>query len=157
MTDTRLRAEDLPVGRVLVVGDYTVSRAEIVAFARQWDPQPVHLDEEFARGTRFGDLIGSGLHTLAIFQRLCALNVYRDWAVIAGRTIRDVQLLRPLRPDSTVRVSLRIDAVTPDSPARALVRKTGTVCHGDTVLMTIDVESYVERRPDERLDSEGWT
>ncbi|MET0455031.1 MAG: MaoC/PaaZ C-terminal domain-containing protein [Mycobacterium sp.] len=147
MVDDRLlRAEDLPVGRLLELGEYTVAREEIVAFATQWDPQPFHIDEEFARHTRFGDLIGSGLHTIAIFQRLCVLRLYRDWAVIAGRAVRDVELTRPLRPDTTVQATVQIESVTPDSPTRSLVRKKGAVLHGDVVLMTIDVESYVLRR-----------
>ncbi|MTD52640.1 MaoC/PaaZ C-terminal domain-containing protein [Amycolatopsis pithecellobii] len=144
--DNRLRAEDLPVGELIELGSQTVTRAEIIEFATQWDPQPFHIDADFARGTMFGDVIGSGLHTLAIFQRLAALNLYRQWAVVAGRAVRNVQLTAPLRPDTTVRATVRVDSVTPHSPGRSLVCKTGRVWHEDTVLMTVEFESYVLSR-----------
>src|SRR5215211_2002317 len=98
--DDRIRAEQLPVGETIDLGEHRVTREAIVAFATDWDPQPFHVDLEFARSTTFGDVIGSGLHTLAIFQRLAVLGAYRDWAIVAGRTVRDVQFLSPLRPET---------------------------------------------------------
>lgn len=144
--DQRLRAEDLPVGDTIELGRYTVSRSEIVDFASQWDPQPFHTDPVFARDTMFGDVIGSGLHTMAIYQRLAVLGAYRRWAVVAGRAIRDVELTSPLRPDSTVHATVTIDSVTPRSAERALVATTGRVRHGDVTLMTLRVDAYVLRR-----------
>lgn len=144
--DDRLRAEDLTIGELIALGSRTVTREEIVAFATQWDPQPFHIDPDFARGTTFGDVIGSGLHTLAVFQRLAVLNLYRRWAVVAGRALRSVQLTAPLRPDTTVRATVRVDSVTPRSADRSLVRKTGKVLHEDVILLTVEVESYVLRR-----------
>ncbi|MFC5676006.1 MaoC/PaaZ C-terminal domain-containing protein [Aeromicrobium endophyticum] len=146
MTYERVYAEDVPVRTEIELGEHRVTRGEIIAFARQWDPQPFHVDEEFARGTVFGDLIGSGLHTMAIFQRLAVTRLYRHWAIIAGRAINDVRMTRPLRPDTTVRATVWVDSVEPDSPSRSLMRKTGTVWHGDHVMMTIGVESYIARR-----------
>ncbi|MYW90769.1 hypothetical protein G3I59_09145 [Amycolatopsis rubida] len=144
--DNRLRAEDLPVGELIDLGSRRVSRAEIIEFAMQWDPQPFHTDPDFARGTVFGDVIGSGLHTLAVFQRLAALNLYRYWALVAGRAVRNVQLTAPLRPDTTVRATIRVDSVTPHRGDRSLVRKTGQVLHEDAVLMTVEYEAFVLRR-----------
>jgi acyl dehydratase len=144
--EQRLVAEELPVGRLLELGQYSVTRAEIIEFARQWDPIPLHLDQEFARSTIFGDVIGSGLHTMAIFQRLAAVTLYTRWAVIAGRAVKNVRLTNPLRPDTTVRATARVESVTADNPVRAIARITGTVLEGDVALMTIEVESYVQRR-----------
>lgn len=146
MDDARLRAEDLPVGEVIELGEYTVTRDEVIRFASQWDPLPFHVDPEFARGTVFHDVIGSGLHTLAIYQRLAVLGAYRRWAIVAGRAIRDVSLTSPLRPDTTVRATVAVDSVTPHSAERALVAKTGRVLHGDLVLMTLHIDAYVLRR-----------
>lgn len=84
-------AEDLPIGELLELGEHTVTRQEIVTFAAQRDPLPFHVDE-FARSTRFGGVIRSGLHTMAIFQRSAARRLYRHWAPIAGRAISDVRL-----------------------------------------------------------------
>lgn len=144
--DGRLRAEDLPLGRTIELGDYHVTREEIISFAARWDPQPFHVDEVFARETSFGDVIGSGLHTMAVFQRLAVAGAYRYWAVVAGRAIRDVSLTSPLRPDTTVRAAVTVDSVVPHTGRRALVSLTGRVLHGDDVLMTMHVDAYVLRR-----------
>jgi acyl dehydratase len=61
--------EDAAVGETVELGSHTFGREEIVAFARQFDPQPFHLDEEAARGSLFGSLCASGWHTAALFIR----------------------------------------------------------------------------------------
>lgn len=144
--DRRLTAEELPIGEVIDLGEYWVSRDEIIQFARQWDPMPFHVDPEFARHTVFGDVIGSGMHTMAVYQRLAVLGAYRHWAIVAGRAIRGVDLTSPLRPDTTVRATVEIDSVTATSLERALVSKTGRVLHKDLELMSVRVDSYVLRR-----------
>ena len=142
-----MRAEDLSIGQIIDLGEHRVSREEIVDFASKWDPQPFHLDADFAATTRFGELIGSGLHTMAIYQRLAVLGAYRHWAIIAGRRIREVGFTKPLRPGTTVRATVVVDTVTPESADRSLVRKTGRVLQGDHVLMTLKIDVYVLRRP----------
>lgn len=144
--DHRLRAEDLPIGEVIDLGGHHVTRDEIISFASQWDPQPFHIDSEFAKGTVFGEVIGSGVHSMAIFQRLAVLAAYRHWAVVAGRTIREVSLMSPLRPNTTVHATVEIGSVTPRSAERSLVVKRGRLLCGDVVLMTMEIDSYVLRR-----------
>ncbi|MFP8875222.1 MAG: MaoC/PaaZ C-terminal domain-containing protein [Myxococcota bacterium] len=58
--------EDFEVGDITEIGNHTVSREEIIGFARQWDPQPFHVDEEFAADSMFGGLIASSCHTYSI-------------------------------------------------------------------------------------------
>jgi acyl dehydratase len=144
--DRRLRAEALPVGETIALGEYYVSQQEIIDFAAQWDPQLFHIDPAFARATTFGGLIGSGLHTMAIYQRLAVIGAYRHWAVVAGRSVRDIEFTSPLRPDTTVSASVRIDSVSPVSDDHALVMKTGKVLHGDRVLMRLQVDAYALRQ-----------
>jgi acyl dehydratase len=67
-----LYLQDLPVGLRLSHGTYTVDAEQIKAFARQFDPQPFHLDEATAAETFFGGLAASGWHTAAITMRLIA-------------------------------------------------------------------------------------
>jgi acyl dehydratase len=61
--------EDLEVGQSAALGSYTFAREEIVDFARRFDPQPFHLDEEAAKASLFGALCASGWHTSAIWLR----------------------------------------------------------------------------------------
>ena len=62
--------EDFPLGEVVEFGDRLVTAEEIVEFARQFDPQPFHLDEDAARGTQAGGLIASGWHTASLLMRM---------------------------------------------------------------------------------------
>lgn len=144
--DNRLFAEDLDTGLTIVLGRHTVDTQEIIDFARAWDPQPFHVNEEAGRRSSFGTIIGSGLHTMAIFQRMAVETAYSRWAVIAGRAIRDVQLTAPLRPGATVTGTLTITAIIPAGSHRALVSKRGFVHDGDVQLLSMDIDSYVARR-----------
>jgi acyl dehydratase len=142
-----LYAEDLVVGSTYQLGEYEVSAEEIVSFASQWDPQPFHTDPEFATGGFFGGLIASGLHTQGIFHRLAVLGVYRDWAIIAGRRIRDVALPAPVRPGSVLSGQISIDEMTPTAPDRCLMVTRGRLTSGQTPVLEGTFETYIRRRP----------
>lgn len=143
----RLHAEDLVIGETVELGTYTASAEEIIAFATQWDPQDFHTDPTIAADGFFGEVIGSGIHSLAIYQRLAVLGAYRHWAVVAGRRIRSVELTAPLRPGTTVSADLTVESVEHTRPGRALVVTRGRLLteDGATMLACI-VESYVRRR-----------
>ena len=64
--------EDLKAGDRFKSGTYKVTEEQIVSFAREFDPQPFHLDPAVARQTMFKSLIASGWHTAAIFAREAA-------------------------------------------------------------------------------------
>lgn len=149
-------AEDLVEGMTINLGTYTVSRTEIIEFASAWDPQPLHIDGEWAKSGPFGEVIASGLHSFAVFQRLAVLGAYRDWAMIAGRTIRDVQLTSPVRAGMTLRATLVIGRVLLLRSDRAIVTKEGRLDHDDTRVFTVTTDAWVGRRPlpprGERLD-----
>lgn len=141
-------AEDLAVGTIIDLGTYSVTHGEIIAFATQWDPLPFHIDQAAAESGYFGGLIASGIHSLAIFQRLAALGAYRHWSIIAGRALRNVELRRPVRPGITLSGSIRIDAVTPTRPGRSAVTTTGLLtAAGETVLSSV-TDSIVRNRPE---------
>jgi len=141
-----LYADDLTVGLTVALGQRTVTTQEIIELATAWDPQPFHVDEEAGRRSRFGTIIGSGLHTMAIFQRMAVEHAYSRWAVIAGRAIRDVQLTAPLRPGATVTGSLKITAIVPVDDRRSLVTKRGLIHDGDVQLMKMELDAYIARR-----------
>ena len=100
MSDT-LFYEDLEVGRVLVSPAHVVDEAELVQFARTWDPLPAHIDK--AAGERdFGSLTAPGLYMLALKQRL--IHQMARHEVIASFGYDEVRFLNPVRPGQTVRV-----------------------------------------------------
>ena len=96
-----LYAEDLVVGSVHGLGTYQVTLQEILDFAEKWDPQVFHVDRAAAEAGFFGEIIASGVHTVAIFQRLAVRGAYRHWSVIAGRRV-SAEFPAPVRPGRTL-------------------------------------------------------
>ena len=143
----RLPAEQLEVGRSLDLGTYRVDRADLIRFAAQWDPQAFHLDEADAKAGAFGDVIASGVHTLAIFQRLAVTGAYLHWDVVAGRRLGDVEFTAPVRAGDTLRGRLTVEAVGPCDPGRSLVTVRGGLDVEGVPVLTLLVELYVRRTP----------
>jgi len=115
--------DDLHVGLSFTSTTHTLSAEEIVAFARQYDPQPFHLDDEAARDTLFGGLAASGWHTAAISMKL----LVGDGAPFAGGIIGSGGELvwpRPTYPGDTLRVVWEITELTPSRtrPDRGMVK-----------------------------------
>ncbi len=138
-------AEDLQVGATIDLGSYLVERSEMVDFARKWDPQGFHIDDFAAAESTFGEIIASGLYTMAVFQRLAVLGACRYWAIVAGRAIRDVQFIRPVKEGMRLQATLTITDVVMTHPDRALVTQRGEIS-SSTSIMTQSVDVYVRRR-----------
>lgn len=144
----KLWADDLAAGQSFPLDTHEVTETELVDFARAWDPQDFHTDKSVAEKGPYGGLIASGLHTMAIFQRLSVTGVLDRWRVIAGRRLADVRFLRPVRPGDVLTGTMTIDAVDFDDRNRALVTSTTELRNqdGKPVLRTV-VEAYVHARP----------
>ncbi|MFD6894657.1 MaoC/PaaZ C-terminal domain-containing protein [Rhodococcus sp. NPDC060086] len=133
----------IEVGATYDFSEYTVGEDEIIRFAEQWDPQWFHIDSDAADEGPYGGLIASGVQTIAIFQRLSVVAAFRHWHVIAGRRLRDVRFLRPLRPGTTVSGHLRVTEVDNDKPGRTLVVVQGELIGDGKPLFTSISEVYV--------------
>ena len=99
--------EDLSVGRKFSSSTYTVSADEIRAFARQFDPQPFHVDEAAGRASIFGGIIASGWYTAAVTMRLAVqggLPVARGTIGVSA----DIQWPHPVRPGDVLRLESEI-------------------------------------------------
>lgn len=95
--------DDIVVGSRFQTGSHTVTTAEITAFARQFDPQPFHIDEEAAKTTFFGGLAASGWHTAAITMRLLVDGPVRPADGIIGAGV-DLSWPTPTRAGDTLTV-----------------------------------------------------
>lgn len=142
----RLYAEDLEVGTVYRLGTYTVTQDEIVEFATKWDPQGFHIDEDVARAGAFGGIIASGIHSLAICQRLMVDTLFSNWEVIAGRSLDNLQMTSPVRPGMVLTGTVRIDRIEERGKGRALVFQTCTLAEGETLVLSSEVTVYVRTR-----------
>ena len=94
--------EDFSVGEGLPLGSHTVTRAEIVAFAAEFDPQPFHLDEAAAAETMLGGLAASGWHTTALFMRMLCDGWLNSSASMGSPGVASLKWLRPVRPGDTL-------------------------------------------------------
>ncbi len=94
--------EDFAEGQEYPFGPHTVTRAEIVAFAAEFDPQPFHLDEAAAADTLLGGLAASGWHTCALFMRMMYLGWLSGTASMGSPGIDRLKWLRPVRPGDTL-------------------------------------------------------
>lgn len=120
----RLHWEDFPVGSVREFGGASVSKEEIVAFARQFDPQPFHVDEVAAGASPFGGLIASGWHTCGIAMRMYYDAVLHRAASQGSPGIEKLRWLKPVRPGDVLRARVEVLEARPSEskPHLGLVR-----------------------------------
>lgn len=97
--------EDYPVGAIYVGGPITVSGEDIVAFARRYDPQPMHIDKAAAEAGPFGGLIASGWHTGALMMEMLVRHFVPTPGNLPSPGLDELRWLRPVRPGD--RLSLR--------------------------------------------------
>ena len=135
MSRSRLYLEDLHVGQTFTTGSITVTTEAIKAFAREYDPQPFHLEEAAAQASLFRGLAASGWHTAALSMRLLV-----DGLPIAGGLIGvggETTWPRPTRPGDTLTVHIEVLEITPSRsrPDRGLVRTRNETRnqHGEAV------------------------
>jgi acyl dehydratase len=101
---TKLYWEDFQPGAVAIYGPRLVTREEIVSFAAEFDPQPMHLDEAAASATMLGGLGASGWHTCCLLMRIIADGFILDSSSMGGPGVDEVRWLKPLRPGTSIRV-----------------------------------------------------
>ena len=116
--------EDYVPGSVHDLGSVVVEEEDVIAFARQFDPQPFHLDKERAQKSPFGGLITSGWHTACIAMRLLVDNFLSEVSSEGSPGIDQLRWLRPVRPGDQLKVRITVlDARRSRSrPSRGIVR-----------------------------------
>lgn len=141
--------EDINIGQHFECGEYPVTREEILDFARKYDPQPFHVDEEAAARTMYGGLIASGWHTCAMAMRQICDHFLNQAAGIGSPGIDEIRFLRPVRPGDVLRVSLDVIEVTPSrsKPDRGSIRhKVLVLNQKDEVVLTFIGITMLRRR-----------
>jgi acyl dehydratase len=108
-----LHWEDFVVGSVACYGPRTITREEILAFAAEFDPQPMHADEEAARSTMLGGLAASGWHTCALSMRMMADGFVLKSAAMGSPGVEEVRWLKPVRPGDTLTLRATVVEMRP--------------------------------------------
>lgn len=110
---TRLHWEDFAVGSVMECGGMTVSREEIVEFARRFDPQPFHLDEAEAAKTHFAGLVASGWHTASLAMRMICDGYLHRTESLGSPGVDKLRWTAPVRPGDRLRMRMTVLSARP--------------------------------------------
>ena len=141
--------EDFEAGSVAEYGPKLVTREEIIAYASEFDPQPMHLDEEAARASMLGGLAASGWHTCAIAMRMMCDWFVLDSASMGAPGVDEVRWLKPVRPDDTLTLRRTVGEtrVSKSRPEAGFVRFNYELLNqaGETV-MTLMTPAMIGRR-----------
>jgi acyl dehydratase len=110
---TTLTFEDFPPGRFGSFGPRHVTREEILAFATEFDPQPMHLDEEAAKQSLLGGLSASGWHLCSIMMRMMVDGFIGHAASLGSPGVNEVRWLAPLRPGDDLMLDVDVTEARP--------------------------------------------
>ena len=144
----KLHWEDFTLGAVAIYGPRLVTREEIVAFAAEFDPQPMHLDEAAATNTLLGGLGASGWHSCCLLMRMIADGFILNSASMGAPGVDAVKWLKPLRPGTQVRVrSTVLDTrASMSRPERGLVKFKFEMIDDADTLLTEQVNTLILAR-----------
>ena len=142
--------EDFPAGRVDESPPRTITREEMLDYARKYDPQPFHLDEAAAKKTIYGGLIGSGWLTVAVMMRLLWETVLQNVVSLGSPGSDEIRWLKPVRPGDTLRARFTILEAIPSrsKPDRGVVKTLTEIFNQDgEIVMTQRGMGMFGRRP----------
>ncbi len=142
--------EDFPVGGTLDCGTWTFDKEAMVQFARQFDPQPFHVDEEKARHSVFGGLVASGWYTCSVCMRLIVDAIVNETASMGSPGVDSLRWLKPVRPGD--RLVLRAKVIEAEAsrsrPDRGRLTFTYELSGADgAAVMTMRAIAIIGRRP----------
>ena len=128
--------EDYRAGEVVEFGSVTLSEADIIAFARAYDPQAFHIDPEAARASPYGGLIASAWHTGSLMMRMM-VDHFISRHSLGSPGVDELRFLAPVRPGDTLRCRLTIlearrSATKPD---RGTIKQKVEVLNQDGIVV----------------------
>jgi acyl dehydratase len=141
--------ENFHPGQIIDLGSHTLTEAEILEFARRYDPQPFHTDPDRAAASIYGGLIASGWHTCSLWMRLAVDGLIGDAASMGSPGLDTLRWLLPVRPGDTLRARYTVLDVTPSRsrPDRGIVRFRGEMLNQrDEIAMSLEGVGFFGRR-----------
>jgi len=147
--------DDFAIGDTFETPAVVVTEADIIAFARQFDPQGWHLDAAAAAESPFKGIVASGWHTAALVMRLTVESGILRATGILGAGVDELRWHRPVRPGDSIRVRGEVVSKSEPEPGRSAglmrVRLTASNQRGETVLSEIPT-LFVPRRTNNRAE-----
>jgi acyl dehydratase len=146
---SKLHFEDFTPGRVFEHGPRRVPRDEMMAFAAEFDPQPMHLDEAAAKQTMMAGLSASGWYACCILMRMSVDAFVGNSTSMGAPGVDEVRWLAPIRPDDelTLRATVAETRVSRSRPDTGFVRFDFEIFNaGGGRVMTLTTSLMMERR-----------
>src|SRR6476660_5103524 len=146
---SRLFFEDFHPGRIFEHGPRRLPRDEMVAFAAEFDPQPMHLDDAAAKQTMLGGLAASGWYLCCILRRMCADAFVLNSSSMGAPGVDEVKWLKQVRPDEELRLraTVRDTRASKSRPDMGFVRFEFDLFNAaDEQVMTLTTSLMLGRR-----------
>jgi len=141
--------EDFSVGMTVEIPGPVLTRESIMEFARRYDPQPFHVDEEAAKQSAYGGLIASGWHTVSLAMRMICDAYLLDAASLGSPGVNQVRWLKPVRPGDAIRLRMTVLEAKPSAskPDRGTVLHRWEILNQkDEVVMNMEGYGMFRRR-----------
>lgn len=143
--------EDYVPGLTVDCGSFTLSEADIIAFAKEYDPQPFHVDPAAAAAGPVGGLIASGWHTTSMMMRLLVDHFISGETGLGASGVDEIRWPRPVRPGDTlnVRATVLESRRSRSKPDRGIVRSMTEITNqdGETVMTLKATNFFLAREP----------
>ncbi len=142
--------EDFQVGQTIELGNYTITKEEIIEFALKYDPQPFHIDEEKAKDSFFGTLVASGWQTAGLYMRMLVEGLLNNTVSMGSPGLEELRWLKPVLPGDTLRVRFTVVEMTTSRsrPNMGILKGKGEALNqnGETVLSLTSI-GFFGRKP----------
>jgi acyl dehydratase len=143
-----LHFEDFHAGQKFDLGTHTLTAEEIIAFASEFDPQPMHTDPEAAKRGLLGGLAASGWHLCALVMRMTVDNLFSRVASLGAPGVDEVQWRRPARPGDVLHLAAEVleTRASASKPTLGFVRFRFSLMRGDERVMFFETAAMFGRR-----------
>jgi acyl dehydratase len=149
LADVTRYFEDYTPGLVVDCGSVSLSEADIIAYAKEYDPQPFHIDPSF--DSPYGGLIASGWHTISLVMRQLVDNFISGESSLGAAGVDEVRWPRPVRPGDTLHVRATVAEArrSGSKPDRGIVKSHAEVTNqnGDLVMKLTAINFILLRHP----------
>jgi acyl dehydratase len=140
-----MKFSEFEVGQRYETKSIKLSKEAIVDFAKVYDPQYMHIDEEKAKQGRFGDLIASGMQTMSLsFKLWVEAGIYGE-EVVAGTGMNNIQFLKPVYPDDELRVVVEVIDILPKRRGNGIVTiQLNTYNQNDVKIFQAELSALID-------------
>ena len=138
--------EDLEIGMTVKTREAVIDKKKMMNFAEEYDPVPIHTDEEYAKSSRFGKLIAPGVMSfMAVWAKYIEVDFFGD-QLVAGRSTK-IEWNKPVFAGDILRGEAKITAISPRNPYNGIVQITMAIYNRENEqVMNSVVEAVVERK-----------